>query len=185
MFHLNYRQQSIIAISDTHGRHRELRIPEADVLIHCGDACTDGDMNQLEDFFNWFSMQPARHKLFVAGNHDLPFDLDPDEAASLVPANVMYLEDRWKVIEGIVFFSAPARPWLHEMPHSSPEKIDFLLTHGPAYSILDKGLGCTELLSFVQQNKPAYHLFGHIHETTQQQATDNHTCAINICVDHS
>jgi predicted phosphodiesterase len=33
----------IIAISDTHGRHRSLHVPEADVIIHTGDACEDGD----------------------------------------------------------------------------------------------------------------------------------------------
>lgn len=46
---------SIIAISDTHGRHRLLLVPEADVIIHTGDACEDGDEDQLLEFFHWYS----------------------------------------------------------------------------------------------------------------------------------
>ncbi|MEG2243752.1 MAG: serine/threonine protein phosphatase, partial [Muribaculaceae bacterium] len=50
-----------------------------------------------------------------------------------------------------------------------PEGTDILITHGPAYGILDRteggdNAGCEELLSAIKRIKPKYHLFGHIHE---------------------
>lgn len=49
-----------------------------------------------------------------------------------------------------------------------PHRTDILITHGPAYGVLDctiggDNAGCKELLSVVKRVKPKYHLFGHIH----------------------
>lgn len=178
-FMFRYRDQSITAISDTHGAHRRLRLPETDILIHCGDACTDGDETQLQDFFQWFAAQPARHKLFISGNHDLPFELEPDEALALVPPGVRYLENDRVVIAGIAFQSLPARPWLHELPEIKG-KVDFLLTHGPAQGLLDAGLGCPLLRTYVAELEPAFHLFGHIHETAVQSLQHGKTHFENV-----
>ena len=179
LIELYYKHKKLVAISDTHGHHRELIIPETDFLIHCGDACTDGDEEQLEDFFQWFSEQPERHKIFVAGNHDLTFDLDQESPIDFIPNNVMYLENRYTVIEEISFYSVPARLWLHEIPEEK-RKIDFLLTHGPAYSVLDLKLGCRKLLSFVRNQQPGFHLFGHIHETDQRSILRGNTQFFNV-----
>lgn len=167
MFCCTYKGKSITAISDTHENHRALHIPETDILIHCGDACTDGNEEQLTDFFQWFSQQPAKHKIFVAGNHDLPFDLEPEEVLELLPKNVRYLENSGLTLEGISFFSVVARPWMYDVPEV-PKNLDFLLTHGPAKDVLDMGLGCQKLRKLLQKTKPVYHFFGHIHETAEQ-----------------
>jgi len=51
-----------------------------------------------------------------------------------------------------------------------PAHVDILLTHGPAYGILDcvgnrRTWGsCAELIASIQQAKPKVHLFGHLHE---------------------
>ena len=182
MIEIQYKNKKIIAISDTHGRHCELSIPETDFLIHCGDACDNGNEEQLQDFFQWFSQQKARHRIFVAGNHDLPFDLEPDSAADLIPHNVIYLENQYIVLEGISFYSVAARHWLHENPDEK-RKIDFLLTHGPAKSILDIGSGCPKLLAFVRKQHPEYHLFGHIHQKAQQSLIKDNTHFINLSME--
>ncbi len=39
--------------------------------------CDAGDMQQLLDFFVWYAELPIPHKVFVHGNHDLPFELEP------------------------------------------------------------------------------------------------------------
>lgn len=158
MTEIHYKNKKIIAISDTHGHHRTLLIPETDFLVHCGDACDGGNEEQLSDFFRWFSEQPARRKIFIAGNHDLPFDLEPDRLEDLIPANVIYLENNYRIIEGISFYSAAARPWLLESPEEN-RQIDFLLTHGPCRSILDINSGCPKLFKFVQQKRPTYPSF--------------------------
>lgn len=60
-----------------------------------------------------------------------------------------------------------------------PNNTDILITHGPAFGILDKifqnqNVGCEDLLKSVENINPKYHIFGHIHEgfgTTQNQNT--------------
>ena len=182
MTELHYKNKKIIAISDTHGRHRELTIPETDFLIHCGDACNDGNVEQLQDFFQWFAKQKARYKIFVAGNHDLPFDLDPDNAINLIPNNVLFLENQYSFIESISFYSVAARPWLHEKPEED-RLIDFLLSHGPAKSILEGKSGCPKLLAFLRKQQPHYHLFGHIHQTAGQSVLIGKTQCINLSME--
>ncbi|MFQ3575731.1 MAG: metallophosphoesterase [Cytophagales bacterium] len=182
MFQTKYKNRNIIAISDTHGRHKDLGVlPDSDVLIHCGDACSDGDLGQLKDFFAWFVSQPAKRKIFVAGNHDLIFDLDPDKAMTLVPKQVIFFENKISVIDGIVFASFAARPWMHEVPIKTASNIDFLLTHGPALNVLDNGLGCSKLRNFLNGFRPKYHLFGHVHSEGQKQMIVKDVICYNCC----
>ena len=84
MFQIHYKDNHILAISDTHGHHQKLQIPECDIIIHCGDACTDGNETQLKDFFKWFSDLPVSKKIFIAGNHDLIFDLSIQRTNELI-----------------------------------------------------------------------------------------------------
>lgn len=65
---------SIAHISDTHGYHKKLKIPKADVLIHSGDIGGRTSMNELKDFLEWFSKQPTDIKIFIGGNHDIILD---------------------------------------------------------------------------------------------------------------
>jgi Icc-related predicted phosphoesterase len=51
-----------------------------------------------------------------------------------------------------------------------PEGIDILITHGPAWGMLDdvegrrgQHLGCELLAKRIKQNKPKIHICGHIH----------------------
>ena len=48
----------IVAISDTHGMHRRINMPEGDVLLHCGDFCRTGTMAEVTDFASWLIEQP-------------------------------------------------------------------------------------------------------------------------------
>ena len=65
--------------------------------------------------------------------------------------------------DGIKFYSVPARPYL-KAPTKLPADIDILITHGPAYSYLDRDMGCKQLFLDVSSARPKYHIFGHIHE---------------------
>ena len=50
----------ILQISDTHNRHDELtNLPEADVVIHCGDFTEQGTEEETLDFLNWFIGLPS------------------------------------------------------------------------------------------------------------------------------
>ncbi|MGH2623812.1 MAG: metallophosphoesterase family protein, partial [Sphingobacterium sp.] len=108
-------------------RHENLRIPESDVLIHSGDIGTRTDLQELDRFLNWFDRQPATHKVWIAGNHDLCLDArfmreNPSglklggisvfrEAMEMVKQyNAHYLMNNDCTIEGLRFFGAPWSP---------------------------------------------------------------------------
>ena len=62
---------TILHISDTHGKHNQLRdLPLADVLVHSGDFTMAGTEEEAIEFLEWFLNQPHLHKILVAGNHD-------------------------------------------------------------------------------------------------------------------
>ena len=49
-----------------------------------------------------------------------------------------------------------------------PQDLDILLTHGPAYGILDRNMwdercGCEVLVREIAKKRPKWHVFGHIH----------------------
>jgi Icc-related predicted phosphoesterase len=178
---LTYKNKSFVFISDTHGLHENLQIPPTDFLIHCGDFCVDGDENQIKDFMNWFSKTPAKYKMLISGNHDYPFVFEPLGAIELVPDSVVLLNNKIKTIEEITFYGLTSDCALFELPEMSQNPIDFLLSHVPPKSILDKGTGCEILLEFVKLQKPKHHLFGHIHSFGLQMVTLDETVFINCC----
>lgn len=55
-------------------------IPDGDILIHSGDATFRGDRHEVIEFAAWFRNQPHKHKVFVAGNHELSFEDIPKQA---------------------------------------------------------------------------------------------------------
>ena len=103
------------------------------------------------------------HRIFVPGNHDRIFYHEPTRAKNLVPGGVMYLEDEGIELDGIKFYSVPVRPYLTALP-DIPKDIDFLITHGPAWGYLDRGMGDKYLFLAMGTARPKYHIFGHIHE---------------------
>ena len=62
----------ICIISDTHGKHKHLaRLPEGDVIIHCGDMTTMGHGHEIREFMKWYSgLNQYSHRICCAGNHD-------------------------------------------------------------------------------------------------------------------
>ena len=64
---------------------------------------------------------------------------------------------------------------------SIPADVDFLITHGPAYSYLDRDLGCKQLFLSVASARPKYHIFGHVHEEgLQRKAMLGGTTFLNV-----
>jgi 3',5'-cyclic AMP phosphodiesterase CpdA len=60
----------IICISDTHNKHRNLDVPDGDVIVHAGDFSENGTKSETFNFLKWFSGLPHKHKILIAGNHD-------------------------------------------------------------------------------------------------------------------
>jgi Icc-related predicted phosphoesterase len=172
----------IVCISDTHGHHRSLDIPDGDVLIHAGDLCMQGEINHILDFNEWIKTLPHKHKLVIAGNHDFLLEESPLEIAKDILCNTTYLKDESVTIDGVKFYGSPWQPWfggwafnlkrgkeIKKMWDLIPDDVDILITHGPPHKILDRYnieyCGCEELRKVVNKINPKYHIFGHIHST--------------------
>lgn len=78
---INFKGHTIFAFADTHGMYRRLQVPgDVDILICAGDACEGFAPGELRDFFAWYISIPAKLRIFVAGNHDMIFDQQPEYA---------------------------------------------------------------------------------------------------------
>lgn len=96
---------TILHISDTHGKHHQLReLPLADILVHSGDFTMAGTEDEAIDFLEWFIDLPHRHKILVAGNHD---DCLRGESIEGLPDNCHYLDCSGVTIHGITFYGIP------------------------------------------------------------------------------
>ncbi|RXK53550.1 metallophosphoesterase [Oleiharenicola lentus] len=170
----------IVAISDTHHRHEQVVVPDGDVLVHAGDLTRSGDPAEVIEVMRWLTRLPHRHKIFIAGNHDWVFELQPAVAAGLVPAGVTYLQDSGCEIDGVRFWGSPVQPtflnWAFNRARGEeidrhwqqiPIGIDVLITHGPPHGLLDlagsEHAGCEMLRRRVEIIRPVCHIFGHIH----------------------
>lgn len=161
----------IIHISDTHGCHRCLpELPEADIIVHSGDFTTAGSELEALDFLNWFCDLPYRFKVFICGNHD---DCLYESNIDGLDSNVYYLCNSGIEIEGIKFYGVPmfTEDCITNQQNQNyariPNDTDVLITHSPAYTILDLAdninYGSKELLQSLARINPRLHLFGHIH----------------------
>jgi len=65
-----------VCMSDTHSltSHLKQHIPDGDVFIHAGDFTRCGAISEVRDFNNWISKLGHKHKIVIAGNHELSFD---------------------------------------------------------------------------------------------------------------
>jgi Icc-related predicted phosphoesterase len=175
----------IVAISDSHERHHFLKLPEGDVLVHSGDFTFRGEFNAVSQFAFWMSQQKFKHKIVIAGNHELTFadpQIRPIMVNLLTEAGCIYLEDNSVEIGGKVFYGSPWQPrfydWAFNVDRGPqiakkwaaiPENTNVLITHGPPHGILDDTIrdgsqGCKDLADriFELKNLQA-HIFGHLH----------------------
>jgi len=162
----------ILHLSDTHSKHHRLKnLPQADLIIHSGDASFAGSDNEVLDFLNWFCDLDYQHKIFVAGNHD---DCLYGEQIEGLPDNCHYLYHSGVEIEGVKFWGVPLfvsdsiqEGRTQQLMAQIPEDTNVLISHSPPYGILDFddniNYGCPDLLQAVERINPHYHLFGHIH----------------------
>lgn len=175
----------IAAISDIHGSYRDLPSMNAvDVVIVAGDFLASGKFTQeLQDFVSWVGGLRAKHKIVVAGNHDLILeDMGQDAAECSFPTGIHYLQDAAIEIDGVKFYGAPWTPMFYDWAFMKadpelaplwdkiPADVDVLITHGPPKGSLDWVKRAGEVGSETLAERigtrchPKVHIFGHIHE---------------------
>lgn len=176
----------LIAISDTHGKHGGLILPDGDALIHAGDFCLYGQKHEAKEFAKWFASQPHSHKLVVPGNHDLCMEYTMGEI--FIKKDIHYLRDSGVEIDSINFWGSPWTPpffnWAFMADERSlshrwseiPMETNVLITHGPPRGILDAcpdfrnpqqdvHVGSVTLAEHLCRFRfLKAHIFGHIHE---------------------
>ncbi len=158
-----------VAISDTHGCHRDLKLPKGDVILHAGDICDKGNATHVQDFIAWFADLDFEHKIFISGNHDIDLDKNKSLIPKLLPKEVVFLNGNFCQVGAYRIWGSPTEEQgqvpFHEI---LPEQVDILLTHRPPYGILDQapdGLskGSEPLAKKVKLIRPQVHVYGHIH----------------------
>jgi Icc-related predicted phosphoesterase len=172
----------IDCISDTHTKHDQIVLPGGDILIHSGDCCLSGSMQEALRFLTWFADQDYSHLILVPGNHDVCFeDNFPLLLEECKSRGITLLNDSGCEIEGIRIWGSASSPefcnWAFNRRRGEdikrywdmiPEDTEILITHGPAHMILDTApdgyaCGCKDLLDKILNSKIKLHLFGHIH----------------------
>lgn len=79
----------LVLLSDTHQLHREVVVPDGDILIHAGDFTLFSEsMEAVADFNDWLGDLPHRFKAIVPGNHEFFLESDPSERSLLSNAIV-------------------------------------------------------------------------------------------------
>jgi Icc-related predicted phosphoesterase len=178
-------------ISDTHTYHDLLLVPDnIDIVIFSGDCSNPRDKLlssfEIKTFISWFKKLPIKHKIFIAGNHDLGIEKGLVQKIDFSGYNIHYLENDYVNIEGIKIFGSPYTPsfgsgWAFNKDRSKidrywseiDEDTDIVVVHGPPKGILDLSYsrdgileycGCNSLKKHILNRvKPKFCLFGHIH----------------------
>ena len=183
----------ITVISDTHGKHNEITqdLPGGDLLLHAGDISSMGYQHEVQQFCKWFNnVENYDHKIFIAGNHDWGFQNNVEKIMEIVNSykTVTYIQDETVSVgddkKMVNVYGSPWQPefynWAFNLPKNGdelaakwdaiPDNTDILITHGPAFGVLDTvsgkmwdNLGCQLLTDKIKTIKPKIHLCGHIH----------------------
>jgi len=173
-----HRRVRVVCISDTHELHRDLALPDGDLLIHAGDFTFWNHAAVIEDFNAWLGELPHRHKVVIPGNHDRAFHNDPRFREMIT--NAVLLINEGVTVCGLNVWGSPVtcddtafgyttRQERASLYAGIPKDTHILVTHGPPYGILDrepgsnKREGCTELRLAVMRLRPRLHVFGHVH----------------------
>ena len=154
----------IVCISDTHTLHKQVTVPDGDMVIHAGDFSGHGTEGELRSFRHWFRSLPHRHKVCIAGNHDwtmdgfaFPWNHRGSTKTQMLrfeklfeKDGIHYLRDRSVTLEGLKIHGSPWQPeffnWAFNLPRGLqlaqkweqiPDDTDILITHGAPYGVMD------------------------------------------------
>ena len=177
-------------ISDTHGFHKQLNIPEGiDLVIHTGDCSNRMDPYtnepEVRQFIEWYEQVPIPNKIFIPGNHDTSIERNLIKGSDFISAGIHLLNHDWMNVDGIKIFGSPYTPtygqWafmksretINRVWEQIPEGMDIVAVHGPCKGILDLSRDRQNVLEFcgdgalrkhvLDRIKPKYFLSGHIH----------------------
>jgi Icc-related predicted phosphoesterase len=180
----------LVIISDTHNRRTAVKVPDGDVLVHCGDATVDGRIDEFAKFAKWFLAFPHEIKLFCPGNHDIVAETHRALTQSLLAgaeilidrafrhAGLLFYGSPWVPVPAVGTFCADEATLFRKFDLIPQANLDVLITHAPPHGCLDGHsvtlighpgasgsvrLGSESLSDRVIKVKPRIHCFGHVH----------------------
>lgn len=146
-------------ISDTHEEIETIppnEMPEADVLVHCGDFTKRGSLDAGAAFLEWLSTLKQYSKIiFIAGNHDSFLEYATPKTLFLkylrekLGDRAVYLEHQSYEYAGWRFFGTPYVPQFCNLAFNRQDAIrkklwedipgntEILLSHCPPRGVLD------------------------------------------------
>jgi hypothetical protein len=99
----------LVLLSDTHQLHREVDVPDGDIVIHAGDFTLFSEsMQAVVDFNDWLGELPHRYKIVVPGNHE--FFLEADLSSRFMLDNAIVLINEGIEIEAMRIWGSPVTP---------------------------------------------------------------------------
>jgi Icc-related predicted phosphoesterase len=190
----------LVILSDTHRNHRDIKLPEGDVLIHCGDYCLGLEKHQtaatVYDFCDWMNEQNFKCKIVVSGNHD-SIENRKILLKQFSVCGLVHLVDQYHEYNKIKFFGSPWITPVYGAFNADEEDIrkytekcnncDVLITHSPPAGILsnsrnDDETGSIAIRELSQRVKPKIHCFGHCHNNGGRSITMDNTTYINAAM---
>ncbi|XP_023236186.1 UPF0046 protein T07D4.2-like isoform X1 [Centruroides sculpturatus] len=139
---ISHKAIRFVCMSDTHSllSRRKFKIPPGDVFIHAGDFTRHGGYNEIIEFNNFLGNLSHKHKIVIAGNHELTFDQKTISSFEIKQAkkatgqdvpldtayfknlltNCIYLEDSLTEVYNIKIYGTPWQPeynnWAFNLP---------------------------------------------------------------------
>ena len=105
---LNPDYLTLVFMSDTHERHREVDVPAGDVLIHAGDfSCMSRSQAAFKDFDRWLGELPHAVKVVIPGNNDYTLE---EPASRYLVTNAELLVDQGTEVFGLQIWGSPTTP---------------------------------------------------------------------------
>ena len=157
----------IVCLSDSHGFHNAITVPDGDLLIHAGDFTMMGRPREVADFRDWMASLPHSEKVVICGNHEKGIEgLTPTEIRRRLGDSMTYVHGD-SFLDGMGW-GGPWQPWFMDWAFNVrrgklapywdriPDDVRILVTHGGPHGILDtaehvhdeevgKHVGCREL----------------------------------------
>ena len=148
-------------------------------------------MDELAQYNSWVRRQDYEKVITIPGNHDILLQHNPMLARNILKDTVVLIDEPYE-LRGVLIWGSPWVPkykgWafgldrgveLAEKWSKIHPNTDLLVTHGPPYGMGDRtnryseragmvtgvdNIGCVDLLRRVEQVRPKWHLFGHVHD---------------------
>jgi Icc-related predicted phosphoesterase len=187
----------IVACSDTHGKHRDLQIPEGDVFIFAGDFEIRNALD-LWSMRDWLHDLPHKNVVAIFGNHDFTEYMEIKYMKEAF-GRVHLLFNEFVEVDGLKIWGSPYSPYFNNWAWMQPDNMlaeiwatipletEIVVTHTMPYGILDgvlprmQSVGSLTLKDRIKEVHPYIQIGGHLHESFGQY-TDGKTDYYNVSV---